>query len=108
MQFYCPNFNICYTFFVVIDWLSLIFNASWIIGLALLLAAFSYHYWEAGQERRPLREQLSQPSFSRLFWISFTFITVGLAGTSQRLWETAIWLLFVIVSVAYTFKFSLK
>jgi len=92
----------------VIDWRSLIFNAFWILGLAVLLAAFSYHSWAAGQERRPLREQLNQPSFSRLFWISLTFVSVGLAGTSQRLWETAIWVLFIIVSVAYTFKFSLK
>lgn len=92
----------------MIDWRSLIFNAFWIVGLAVLLAGISYHYWEASQERRPLREQLNQLSFSRVFWISFILISVGLAGTSQRLWETAIWLLLVFISTVYTFRISLK
>lgn len=95
-------------FFNVIDWLSLFFNAFWILGLAILLADFSYHYWQAGQERRSLSEQLNEPSFLRFFWISFTLISIGLAGTSQRLWETAIWIAFTLVSIVNAFRFSLK
>jgi hypothetical protein len=75
----------------MINWQSVIFNSFWIFGLALLLAAFSYHYWEATQNGRSLRSQLSQPAFLRFFWLAIFFISIGLIGTSQQLWEMAIW-----------------
>ncbi len=81
----------------MIDWYSVLFNGFWIMGLAILLSAFSYHYWLAPIENRRLREQLDQPSFTLFFWISFIFICLGLAGTSQRLWETGIWIIFLLI-----------
>ena len=75
----------------MISWQSVIFNSFWISGLAILLAAFSYQYWEASQNSQSLRVQLSQPSFLRLFWMSIFLISIGLVGTSQQLWEMALW-----------------
>jgi CDP-diglyceride synthetase len=75
----------------MINWQSVIFNSFWIFGLALLLAAFSYHYWEAAQNNRSLRVQLSQPAFLRFFWLAIFLVSIGLIGTSQQLWEMAIW-----------------
>ncbi len=72
------------------DWLSLLFNVFWIFGAAVLLAATSYHYWLAQQINRSLREQLNEPSYTRLFWISLLLICIGLAGTGTRVWETAV------------------
>jgi hypothetical protein len=93
-------------FFLVINWFSLFFNTFWILGLAILLAALSYYYWQASQESRPLREQLNQPSFLKFFWLSFVFIGVGLAGTSQRAWETTIWIIFTLISAINVIKMS--
>lgn len=75
----------------MISWQSVIFNSFWISGLALLLAAFSYQYWDACQNNLSLRVQLSQPGFLRLFWLSIFLISIGLVGTSQQLWEMALW-----------------
>jgi hypothetical protein len=83
----------------VIDWQSLFFNSFWILGLAILLAAFSYHYWVAQQAEVRLNEQLNTPPFQQLFWLSFVFIGVGLVGTSTAWWEMGIWLLFTLWSI---------
>jgi hypothetical protein len=83
----------------VINWFSVFINALWIIGLAVLLASFSYHYWLAAEEKRPLKVQLNQPPFQKTLWLGFLLITFGLIGTSQRPWETVIWTFFALYSV---------
>ena len=92
----------------MIDWSSIFINSFWIIGLALLLAAFSYHYWLASQENRRLKEELARPPFQTYFWISFVLIGIGLAGTSQRTWETIVWIIFVIFSIVNTVQVYMR
>lgn len=75
----------------VIDWVSLLFHVSWIVGLAVILAAFSYNHWQANQQQHPLRQQLRTPAFIQPLWIGFVLITIGLSGTSQTTWEAIIW-----------------
>jgi len=81
----------------VIDWFSVFINLFWILGLAVLFASFSYHYWLAGEEKRPLKVQLNQSSFQKTFWFSIILISIGLAGTSQRYWEIGIWTIFALI-----------
>ncbi len=83
----------------VIDWFSIFINSFWIIGLAILLAAFSYHYWAANNSQQSLRAQLGGVPFLKAFWLSFTLIGVGLTGTSQQIWEYAIWTFFTLLSL---------
>lgn len=89
---------------LVINWQSVIVNSFWIMGLAILLAAFSYHYWAANEEKRRLRNQLSQPAFQQWYWLGFVFIGIGLIGTSQKTWEMAIWAIFTLFSIVNLFK----
>jgi hypothetical protein len=84
---------------LVINWFSLFINSFWILGLAILLASFSYHYWLAGEVKQSLRSQLNSPSFSKAFWLSMAFIAIGLAGTSRQIWEIAIWTFFALLSL---------
>jgi hypothetical protein len=81
----------------VIDWVSVLMNSFWIVGTAVLLAAFSYQY--AQTQPTSLKERLSQPSFLRSFWLGFTCIAVGLAGTSQTAWEAGLWSIFVLIGL---------
>ncbi len=87
---------------IVINWQSVIINSFWIVGLAILLAAFSYHYWLANEENRRLRDQLNHPTFQRLYWLSFVFVGIGLAGTSQKTWEMIVWIIFILFSAVNT------
>lgn len=84
---------------MMINWQSIFFNSFWILGLAILLASFSYQYWAATQENKRLRVQLNQPGFMRFFWLSMALIGVGLAGTSASIWEIIIWILFSLFSL---------
>jgi hypothetical protein len=75
----------------MINWQSVVFNSFWISGLAVLLAAFSYTYWSAAQNGRSLRTELLGTDFLRFFWTAAALVCVGLAGTSQTMWETVLW-----------------
>ena len=79
-------------------------NGLWIVGLAVLLAAFSYHYDVARRAERPLKEQLQQNSFARFAWIGVTLLGAGLAATSHELWEGAIWIVFALYAVYNTVR----
>jgi hypothetical protein len=83
----------------MINWQSVIFNSFWIIGLAALLAAFSYSYWLADQDGRRLRAHLGEIGFQRTLWLSLALIGTGLAGTSRDNWEIVIWVIFTLIAL---------
>jgi hypothetical protein len=91
----------------VIDWYNVIVNSFWILGLAIILAALSYHHWQAGECGRSLRAQLESPSFQLPAWIGFCLVCVGLAGSSGRLWETIVWVVFGLISLVYSVQSGL-
>lgn len=91
-------------FATVIDWTSVLWNGFWILGCAVLLAAFSFHHWQAQIEKTRVRDQLQRPSFAKPFWFGLFLICVGLATTSSRWWESIIWALFVIITLFNFYK----
>lgn len=76
----------------------------WIVGLALLLAAFSYHYDLAQRQERPLSAQLYSRSFVVSAWISLALVGIGAAGTSQRIWEAALWIVLTLLAAWRAFS----
>ena len=74
-------------------------NGLWIVGLAVLLAAFSYHYDEARRTGRPLNQQLQRRAFARVAWPGVTLIGIGLAATSREVWEAGIWIAFTLYAL---------
>ena len=91
---------------IMIDWYSVFINSFWIIGLSVLLAGFSYHYWLAKETERSVKEQLNQHSFQTIFWISSILVSIGLAGTSQQWWETAVWILVILMSLLNLYQIT--
>jgi hypothetical protein len=76
----------------MIDWVDLGFNALWILGLAILLAAFSYQRWLAYECGRSLRAVLSQRSWRLTFTGGMLLVCGGVAGgIVERWWERMIW-----------------
>lgn len=88
----------------MINWQALLFNSFWIVGLAVLFAAFSYHHWAAHQTQTSLRVQFNQPSFLIFFWLSFVLVCMGLAGTAGQLWEAVLWVGFGLFGVVFTVR----
>jgi hypothetical protein len=82
----------------MISWQSVLFHSAWILGLSILLATFSYHFWLAGQAGNKVIAQLGDTGFLRFFWLGIGLICVGLAGTSGRLWEIVLWAVLALVA----------
>ncbi len=76
----------------MIDWYFVATHALWILGLAIVLAAFSYHDWERHEAGRSLREQLARPSFqlalnAGLLLVALSFVLME----GSRWWERVVW-----------------
>ena len=67
----------------MINWLSVVANSFWIVGLAIMLAGVSYHVWLAGQLNRPLRQQLGGAPFLRVAVVGLLLVGIGLALTAD-------------------------
>lgn len=74
------------------DWMNVALNALWIAGLAILLAAFSYHRWVAAESSSSLRSVLSRRSWKlpRSCGALLTCLGVGY-GLADRWWERTLW-----------------
>ena len=78
----------------MIDWYFVFTHSLWILGLALALAAFSYHDWLRKELNRPLRQQVHEPSFRFLLNTGFLLVAAAfMLFESSRWWERALWFL---------------
>jgi hypothetical protein len=80
----------------MIDWLYVVRNALWILGLSIGLAGASYaSWWAAGNDKggAPVRwrELWGLPVFSLPFSAGMVLFCVSLAWGSTRPWEMVVW-----------------
>jgi len=75
----------------MIEWYNLFANAIWIFALALVLAMISFARWEALSQGMKLREVLSLPAWQIKLNITGGIFCIGLALTSAKTWEQALW-----------------
>lgn len=83
----------------MIDWIALFFNSFWLVGLAILLATLSYSYWVAQATTERWRDQFEKRGFLLPAWTAVFLVTIGLAGTADTWWETALWLIFMLFAL---------
>lgn len=67
----------------MINWMSVLFNACWIIGLAILLASFSYSRWKKSVANTAVTPPNS--GFLHLV-VAYSLIGIGLVGTATSQW----------------------
>ena len=79
----------------MIDWLNVFYNSLWILGLAIILAAFSYADWRAHQMGIKLRMQLNASAFQRPLSMGLILVSLSLALLADVWWEQVIWAIFV-------------
>ena len=83
----------------MIDWLNLIANTFWILGCALALATVSYAGWQASVEDKKMRIVLSSPGYMISLYTAGAIFSIGLAATSDRIWEIILWTILVILFI---------
>ena len=81
----------------MIDWYSIFATSLWVSGLAIVLAAVSYAWYEAAASRRRLRLVLGLPPFELAYTAGLALFSLGmLAQTDSAWWESLLWLLLAI------------
>jgi len=73
----------------------------WISGLAVLLVAWSFGYFEAQQTGKPLLSFLSKPNYHLALTIGIVLFFGGVAGADGRIWAKVIWAALGVAAVAY-------
>ena len=79
----------------MVDALNILFNTLWILGLAIILAAFSYSTWRVSQHDLDLRDALNGLAFQILLSLGLLLVSLALALLAERGWEQLLWLVFV-------------
>jgi len=95
----------------MIDWFNLFANSLWILGCALAFSTLSYASWKASINQQKLRILLNALEYQRAFNFSGILFCIGLALTSERLFETILWGILAIlffISLTLTWKVSQK
>lgn len=83
----------------MIDWPPVAFNALWIVGCALILAAFSHAHWLAQARNTHTRQILNSPAFQLPFSIGLALISGGLLLLSRGWLEHALWAILVALCI---------
>jgi hypothetical protein len=77
----------------LIDWPSLARNALWILGLSVILAAWSYVSWLAAQHRVRAWRTINWPVF-------VVPASASLAWGATRAWERVLWIILAVAFLA--------
>ena len=83
----------------MINWLNLLVNTFWILGCALALATLSYASWQASVENEKMRMVLSSPGYKISLYAAGALFSIGLAATSDRIWEIILWAILTILFI---------
>lgn len=84
----------------MIDWFNLAANALWILSCTIALATLSHASWTASVRHEKLYKILSLPNYQTSINLAGILFCLGLAGTSQQLWQSLLWLILMVLFVA--------
>ena len=81
----------------MMDWLGVVTNGLWVLGLAGMLAALSYFDYYAKIRDQPVRRVLKAPMFVRPFsWAGLIFC-VGMATSGGSWWQRVAWVVLAVL-----------
>ncbi len=83
----------------LIDWPGVARNALWIIGLSIVLAAWSHLRWWARRHGVRVRHAFDWPRFQVPFNAGLILFCSSLAWSSVHWWERGMWVFLGIASV---------
>jgi hypothetical protein len=81
----------------MIDWLGVVTNGLWMLGLAGMLATLSYFDYNTRSYGKPARQVLNAPMFIRSFsWAAATFC-LGVAASGGSWWQRVAWIVLAVL-----------
>jgi H+/Cl- antiporter ClcA len=88
----------------LIDWPMVAFGASWIVGLAVILSALGFAYYEAAEVGERLRERWRLPGYQRAVNAGLMLFCLGMIGSADAIWERVVWGLLTAAFTFYTWQ----
>ena len=85
----------------LIDWLGVTRNALWVLGLSIVLAAWSHLSWWASLRRIKMRQAVGLPRFQVPFSCGLTLFCSSLAWSATRWWERGLW---IVLGMAFVWQ----
>ena len=76
----------------MIDLWGVVSNFLWILGLAVLLATWSYAHYEARMSHQKVGEKLDELTYALSLDGGLLLFCAGLAATEHRWWARMIWI----------------
>ena len=82
----------------LIDWRLVGFSSLWILGLSIILTAFSAADYEASRapSQARTRDVLRMPGYQAALWGGMVLFCLGLLGSARAWWEGVLWIGFAI------------
>ena len=74
-----------------LNWAILTSNGLWVLGAAVILAAFSLESYEAQRRGERLRVRLTAPGFRLWLSVGLALISLGVTLLGRHWWERALW-----------------
>lgn len=75
----------------LIDWPLVAFSALWILGLAVMLSALGFAYYEAETNGERIWDRMRRAGAQLALNGGLALFCVGMAGTSGSWWERGLW-----------------
>ncbi|HQE91778.1 MAG TPA: hypothetical protein PLH19_03275 [Anaerolineae bacterium] len=67
-------------------------NFLWILGLAVLLAVWSYASYEAGRSKQKVRHKLNEMGYALALDAGMVLFLAGMVATEDRWWARGLWI----------------
>ncbi len=82
----------------MIDWLGVATNGLWVLGLAGMLAVWSYFEYFATSRDQPVSQLLKARAFTQSFSWAVAIFCVGVAASGGSWWQRLGWVMLAILS----------
>jgi hypothetical protein len=67
-------------------------NSLWVLGLAVLLAVWSYASYEAGRRKQKVRHIIHELGYALALNAGMVLFLAGMATTEDRWWARGLWI----------------
>ena len=88
----------------MVDWLGVVTNGLWVLGLAGMLAAWSYFDYYAKTHGKPVRQVLNAPMFIRPFSWAVAVFCIGVAASGGSWWQRLAWVVLAALFAVQAWK----
>jgi hypothetical protein len=92
----------------MIDWVSVVFGALWILGLGLVTASLSFAYYLARQQKRRFGQALEMPGCRIIIGLGLVFFCLGWLGGASAAWERLLWAVLALIFALQTWLATKK